>query len=347
MVIQVAVIGLGHQAVTDHIPAIMESKNHELTAVVDSNPEKIVQYSKEYNTSGFTFVTELLKNKKVDIAIVAVPHHAYLGIIKELAESKVHIIKEKPFATSPDEAMEIWNLIQTNKVFLGVTLQRRFNPIYQTFHQLKNRIGKIYSIEGRYTLNVSRLDDGWRSSKSASGGGALIDMGYHYIDLLVWYMGLPVSVMAMMTRGNRNGQIYDVEDTVHLMFDYKLNCNHEERTVGHFVISRNYSKKEESITVCGTDGIIELQRGQVRRLTPAGEEIESLQRSGGWPSAALDQLDFFTRAIQGHPDAQYDLTQHFQHVAIIQAAYESDRTGTTQNPQNFLKSLTKEVKNAE
>lgn len=95
-----------------------------------------------------------------DIAIVAVPHDAYLPIIKSLAKKHVHIIKEKPFATNMIEALEIHNVIKKYNVFLGIAVQRRFDPIFQSFLEFKRKIGKIFSIEGRYTLNIENLEHG-------------------------------------------------------------------------------------------------------------------------------------------------------------------------------------------
>ncbi len=261
-----------------------------------------------------------------------------MSVISTLVTAGKHIIKEKPFATSVAEARQLLQILRGGSSYLGVTVQRRFNPIYRTFHQLKRYIGKIYSIEGAYTMNVATLDEGWRASKDLSGGGALVDMGYHFVDLLIWYFGMPASVTARMTRGNRPGQKYDVEDTVHLLFDYHLEFQYDEKVVGNFVISRVYPEKQERVRVFGTNGVVEVSRGLVRRLDVNGKEIERLERQGGWPSAAVEQLDHFAEKIhQFVPGGLPDYTEHLQHVAVIEAAYESDRSGTSCHPSDILK----------
>lgn len=336
MKLRTVVIGLGRQITEDHLPAAVESDNYEVLAVCDSDSEKVSVCSEKYKLEGFLDIDEMLGKIKCDVAIVAVPHNQYLPIITKLAERRVHIIKEKPFSTSRDEALLIHRLVSEKKLFLGVTLQRRFNPIFQAFHQLKKRIGKIYSIEGCYVMNIAHLDEGWRASKDLAGGGVLIDMGYHYVDLLVWYLGLPTSITARLSRGNRVGQKYDVEDTVNLLFDYSLG-NHDEKVVGNFIISRVYPQKSEKLTVLGTKGIITIERGKIQRLDSCGAEIEMLERKGGWPSAAIDQLDYFAGVIVNKQYAGvYDYREHFKHIAIIEAAYESDRRSTSCNPKDFL-----------
>lgn len=336
MKLRTVIIGLGKQMTEDHLPAAMESDNYDVLAICDNDSERVNSYSSEYQLDGFSDIDAMLQKIECDVAIVAVPHNHYLPVIEKLAEKEIHVIKEKPFSTCRDEALKIHQLISKKNLFLGVTLQRRFNPIFQAFHQLKKRIGKIYSVEGNYVMNIAQLDEGWRASKDSAGGGVLIDMGYHYVDLLVWYMGLPTSVTARLSRGNRIDQKYDVEDTVNLLFDYSLG-NHDEKVVGNFILPRVYPQKSEKLTVLGTKGIISIERGKIQRLDSSGKEIEMLERKGGWPSAAIDQLDFFSDIIQNKQFAGvYDYREHFKHIAIIEAAYESDKKSTFCDPREFL-----------
>jgi len=336
MKLRTVIIGLGKQIVEDHLPAAVESENYEVLAVCDTNPERVNACCEKFHLEGFSDIDSMLQKIKCDVAIVAVPHNQYLPVITKLTEKGIHVIKEKPFSTCREEALMIHRLVSEKKLFLGVTLQRRFNPIFQAFHQLKKRIGKIYSIEGSYVMNIAHLDEGWRASKDLAGGGVLIDMGYHFVDLLVWYMGLPTSVTARLSRGNRIGQKYDVEDTVNLLFDYSTG-NHDEKVVGNFIISRVYPQKSEKLTVLGSKGIIAIERGKIQRLDANGNEIETLERKGGWPSAAIDQLDYFADIIKSRQFAGvYDYREHFKHIAIIDAAYESDKKSISCNPSDFL-----------
>ena len=113
---------------------------------------------------------------------------------------------------------------------------------------------------------------------------------------------------------------------------------YDEKIVGNFVISRVYPEKHERVRVFGTNGIVEVSRGLIRRLDISGNEIERLERRGGWPSAAVEQLDHFAESIrQFVPGDLPDYTEHLQHVAVIEAAYESDRTGTSCRPSDTLK----------
>jgi len=100
MRLKAAVIGLGKQSVDDHIPALMESNLYELKAVCDVDSERVNSIATQYDIGGFTKLDELLSVHTLDVVIVAVPHSHYLGIITQAAKQGIHIIKEKPFATS-------------------------------------------------------------------------------------------------------------------------------------------------------------------------------------------------------------------------------------------------------
>ena len=337
--LKIIVIGLGHQSLDDHIPAINESDKVELVGVVDIDKEVAMRIGGELGVPYGLNVEELLQklDSNPDCALVAVPHCNYLSVIETLATSKIHILKEKPFAVSVDDAKTIKRLIEDNNITLQVTLQRRFNPIFRSFRQLLGRIGKIHSIEARYTMNIARLDDGWRSSRSFSGGGALIDLGYHYIDLIVWYFGLPDSVTGKLSTGNRDGQIYDVEDTAFVDFSYNDAGHDSDRVLGSLIISRVYPDKSEVLVAYGSNGSVAVRRGQVVRRDINGDEVECLTRTGSWPSALVDQVDEFAENIRSGKHNGHVESRYLQQVAFVAATYQSADEHKSINPFDVYK----------
>ena len=334
------VIGLGKQSCEDHLPALVASSFYNLVAVVESDGKRLQEIAKQYGVPGFASLKAFLQSEisNPDVAIVAVPHNAYIPIITELANHKINVIKEKPFAINFAEAKEFKRLAEENSIRIFVTLQRRFNPIFTTFNQLVKYIGEIYSIEARYTMNIARLDKGWRAHKEVAGGGALIDMGYHFVDLLIWYFGLPNSINCKLSRSNRSKQIYDVEDTALVSFTYNEDGGDEKRILGNMLISRVYPAKEESLTVYGSAGSVQVQRGRLCRKDIDGNEIEILERQGSWPSAIIDQLEYFAKRIQHDEDIDDKVsTEYMEHIAFIEASYASNLDSCSHDPNDYLK----------
>lgn len=333
---RVGMVGLGKQA-DDHLPALRASDDFNLVGVCDVNEERTRLVAGQYGVPGYATFEQMLEEQKLDVVMLTVPHHAYLEYIRMAAAKGIHVIKEKPFAVSMDEAKQMVEIQHKFGIYIGVTLQRRYNPVFTTFPQLRRQIGRVFMVEGKYTYNIKDLSQGWRASKELAGGGALIDMGYHFVDLLVWYFGLPSFVYARLSRGNRPGQNYDVEDMADINIDYP-GLNSGERIIGNLIISRVYIRKEEFLLVHGTEGGILLERGQISRHDLDGNLIERLSREGGWPSAARDQLEAHGRRIVHHQlTVGNQLHEHLQHIAFIEAAYRSDLLNTPVSPADILR----------
>jgi len=251
-------------------PALLESEEAVLDSVCDLSPDKVQKMANDFKIDGFDCIDELLRKKKPEAAIVALPHNCYLPAIEKLARAGVHILKEKPFATTLEEGKAIHAIAAETNIKLMITLQRRFHPIYQAFQQLRTKIGRVFHFDARYTLNIHDMENGWRAKKNEAGGGCLIDMGYHSLDLLVWYFGLPESVYAKLGKKNREHQTYDVEDTCSLNLDYGKREDGSQ-LFGNLFVSRVFPIKEEKLTVLGTKGAIEVQRASITLLSGRNE----------------------------------------------------------------------------
>ena len=330
--LKVGIIGLGHQSLEDHIPAIKSSQDVELVGIVEIDKQKIKSFLKDNKDAKiYDNFDGLLKNQKPDFIIIALPHYLHFEITKKAILNKIHILKEKPFAISLTQARELRNLANKNNIQIAVTLQRRFNPIYSTFFQLIYKIGKPFYIEAKYCFYTDKPHEGWRGKKELAGGGCLIDMGYHIIDLLIWYFGLPDKIFAEMSCAAKEGIIYDAEDTAQVIFKYE-----KENVWGSLLVSRVIPPKQEYINVYGTRGIIHLERGRIDRYSQIGELQESLKREGGWPSAAQDQIEYFVKVIRGEKENISSPEFHLNHIAFIEAAYKSAEVKQYINPKSFL-----------
>ncbi|MEU8739026.1 Gfo/Idh/MocA family protein [Streptomyces halstedii] len=325
-----AVIGLGHQALDDHLPGLAGSRSAQLVAVCDTDPSKVAAQAQQHRVPGFTDIRSLLDDVHPDFAVVAVPHHAGREVIEACAAAGVHVMKEKPFATGPAEAAALVGLCDKAGIELMITVQRRFHPVYAAAVQLLEQIGQPYLVEGRYTFHCPDPAAGWRDRARLAGGGALMDMGYHLIDLLVWYLGLPDRVLADTSTAARPEANYDAEDTalVHLAYDSGL--------YGSLLISRSAGPKTEHLTVTGPGGAVMIERGRVRRLAPDGQLIESFTREPAWPSAATTQIDCFCRVLDGERTNPSGPSAHVAHAAFLAAAYASQAARMPADPKEYL-----------
>ncbi|MHA4820160.1 Gfo/Idh/MocA family protein [Streptomyces aculeolatus] len=325
-----AVVGLGSQAREDHLPALADCQFAELAAVCDTDRETAGGQAVAWRVPGYTHLEQMLAEVRPDFVIAAVPHHAGRQVIETCAAAGVHVMKEKPFATSPAEAADLAAACAKAGIELMVTVQRRFHPIYTAARQLLEQIGTPYLVEGRYVFRCPDPAAGWRGQRTLAGGGALMDMGYHLIDLLIWYLGLPDRVLADVSTAAAPHADYDAEDTalVHLSYD--------GGPYGSLLISRSSGPKSEELAITGTRGKVIVERGSVRRLDPAGQQIESLTRQPAWPAAAAAQIDAFCRVLDGTRTNPSPPETHRAHAAFLAAAYDSATTARPSDPKEYL-----------
>ncbi|MDO8498731.1 MAG: Gfo/Idh/MocA family oxidoreductase [bacterium] len=325
-----AIIGLGKQSTEDHLPGIINSQFAELVAVCDINTNLVSRVASQYKVKGYDSCQELLKKERIDFAIVAVPHDAYADIIPTLVKHKVHILKEKPFARNLREAIKFAKLIKNADLECMVTLQRRFNPIFNSFLQLKDQIGDLYFVDCRVTMFLEEPQSGWRGLSKTAGGGVILDLGYHMIDLIIWYFGLPDYIHAQFNVNNKNKKCHNVEDMAALLFCYKSGFH------GSLFISSHCPPKEQNIKLLGSRGLIQLERGSISRMSCCGEVMEKLTRENAWPAASTEQIDYFCRILNRERENYGGPEYHMKHMAFIEAAYRSQKQGSYISPKDLL-----------
>ncbi|MFI2608834.1 Gfo/Idh/MocA family protein [Kitasatospora sp. NPDC018619] len=325
-----AVIGLGHQALEDHLPGLLGSGRARLVAVCDNDPDVLRDRQKSFHVPAFTRATDLLDAVAPDFVIVAVPHHAGRTVIEECSARGVHVLKEKPFATSLAEARELAAICEAGQVELMVTLQRRFNPIYTSVLGLLDQIGTPFLIDGQYTFHADDPGAGWRGDLKQAGGGCIIDMGYHLIDLLIWYFGMPSRVIADFSATALPEAGYDAEDTAIIQLGYDTDL------YGSVLLSRWAAPKTEKLHVVGTRGSVLLTKNQVQRFDLGGTVVEELARPHAPASAATAQIDYFCRVLDGERPNTSGPEQHLAHAAFIASCYESKAAGRYIDPKEML-----------
>lgn len=323
-------VGLGGQATKDHLPGLAQCRLAELAGVCDVDAGRVAAVATAHRVPGFTDVARLLEKVRPDFAIVAVPHHAGREVIEACAERGVHVVKEKPLATDPHEAAELTALCAKTGIELMVAVQRRFHPVYPAALGLLERIGVPYLVEGRYTFHCPDPAAGWRGRVKLAGGGCLADMGYHLVDLLIWYLGLPDRITADISAAAAPGAEYDAEDTalVHLAYG--------SGPYGSLLVSRSAGPKSERLAITGPHGTLAVERGTVRLIDPAGRVVESLLREPLWPCPPAVLIDRFCRVLDGTAANPSGPAEHLPHAAFLAAAYVSAATARPVDPKEFL-----------
>lgn len=187
MKIKWGVIGCGGIAYRRTIPGLVLSENSELVAVMDTNPTAAENVKNEFGAKyAFTKEEDLLALDEIDAVYIATPVFCHKKQVMMAADAKKHILLEKPMGLTVEEAKEIRDYCTKAGVKLGVGLMMRFSSYHQAIKKLiaDGAIGDIVSMRAQLTCWYPEIEGNWRQDKTKSGGGALMDMGIHCIDLL-------------------------------------------------------------------------------------------------------------------------------------------------------------------
>lgn len=324
---RVALIGLGRQGTKIHLPLISNHPDLQLNAVVDIDSSRVKNVSQRFRVPGFASVEAMLSAKTgIDFAIVATSHNSHAGIVEKLAKSGVHILKEKPVTLSLEDYGKMKEVVASSSSILAVVSQRRFDPRYQLLKEKLGTLGAISKFEFLYTMNIKNLDRGWRARKEDAGGGALIDMGYHMVDLVIYLFGRPTSVQSVMANNGRLGEVYETEDTSMVLFKYQGEGESEcPGMIGIMNVSRTGYKKQEKIKVIGQEGSLVLTARSLKVFNNTQGTVEMLDFQVEKETAYKNQLNAFLDAIDkgDASDLPNEFGLHESHIETISAIYQA------------------------
>jgi predicted dehydrogenase len=219
----IAILGCGKVAHL-HANAIQNLSNAKLDAVWSRTKKTAERFAEQHETKAFDSISEMVKQAKIDLAIVCTPHPFHREPAIEAARAGAHVLVEKPLASTLEDADAIIKACKNAGVKLGVISQRRW---YAPVMRIKKAIeaGKI-SRPVFGTVNMlgwrdkSYYDaDAWRGTWKMEGGGVLVNQAPHQLDLLLWYMGEVEEVYGLWK--NLNHPYIEVEDTAVAIVKFK------------------------------------------------------------------------------------------------------------------------------
>jgi predicted dehydrogenase len=286
-------------------------------AFIQPHPsEALVLNAQKYNIPIYHDLDQALQYIKCDGAIISVPHHLHFFYTKQCLEHNMFVIKEKPFVINQEE-IDAYKKICGNKTpQLFVIVQRQFQQSFIEAKKYLNSLGKIFSFRYEYSLNLKNvITNGWRAKKSLSGGGALLDMGYHSIDILNAFFGIPLNYLAVSTYKTNIMKEESLEDEMFIVLSYPNDL------IGNIIISRYGSTKKEYLEIAGDDGILVITPNSYVVYDKMGSIIRQEQTS----SQKEDLLKMFLCYLNNINNIEYinnELKRHEENNVLISNIYK-------------------------
>lgn len=223
--INIAIIGAGGIALSNHMPGLGLCPDVKVTAVCDSDPATLERAKMSTGASiAETEWSEIVKRDDIHAVIICTPNHVHGPISIGAALSGKHVLCEKPISMSTAEACEMWRMAEMSCVRHMTAFTYRFVPAmrYMTHLVSQGAIGNPHH------FRVHRFQDwgvrplGWRQLKRFAATGEMGDMLSHRIDYAHLLVG-PIARLVAQTKllvNERGGRPADVEDWVALLADF-------------------------------------------------------------------------------------------------------------------------------
>jgi predicted dehydrogenase len=343
MTIRWGVIGCGGIADRRTIPeGIIAASGAELVAVQDALEERTTEVAEKYGVTGYATVEELLADDAVQAVYIATPTHVHHEQTVAAAAAGKHVLCEKPLALTTAECEASIAACADAGVKFGTNFMMRFHACHVKIKELidTGQLGTPVLGRAELTCWYPPIEGAFRQIPELGGGGALIDMGNHCIDLLEFFFGKVAQVTCLT--GNLV-QDYQTEDTAVVAMQF------ENGAVGMVdnlfnvpdAAARNmlevYGSKGSLVT-SGTIG--QDSSGSISAVLESGdEEYDAAQvRDGADPEEIItpEVSNMYEAAIQGFCEAIENDTEPpitgadglWSHK-VIDACYESAKTGKT------------------
>ncbi|MBQ9117193.1 MAG: Gfo/Idh/MocA family oxidoreductase [Clostridia bacterium] len=187
------IIGCGGIADRRTLPGMMSARNSEPYAVMDANFAVAERVKEKYDAKyAFSKYEDVLSLPEVDAVYIASPVFCHKEQAIAAAKAGKHILLEKPIGLDLAETEDVIAACKAAGVKLGVGFMMRYHAYHQAMKRViaDGRIGDIVSMRAQFTCWYPESENAWRQNKALSGGGALVDLGVHCIDLLQYISGL-------------------------------------------------------------------------------------------------------------------------------------------------------------
>ncbi|OUS69349.1 oxidoreductase [Paenibacillus sp. MY03] len=345
---KVGVIGVGGIFQAAHMEAWLEHPEAEVVAVCDIRKERAQEIAGKLGVSRvYTDYRDMLREGGFDIVDICTPNLYHSEIAIAALEAGYNTFCEKPDAVNPVEAQKMADAAAASGKLLMVMRNNRFNPNSQFLKRLADEggMGEIYT--GRCGWIRRRGipgKGGWFTTKELSGGGPLIDLGVHFIDLAMWIMGnpKPVSVTGAKYTKFANDTIadsvhssfgdrqedgtFDVEDlaTGFIRFDNGATLQIE------FSWASNIGEEMNFVELRGTKAGASLRNGKLGIYSEAAGQLTDtvpVIKGADQVKQHTENIKHFVDCLEGRAKPTITPEQGVDMIKILAAIYESAETG--------------------
>ncbi|MCX7993196.1 MAG: Gfo/Idh/MocA family oxidoreductase [Fimbriimonadales bacterium] len=276
-------MGLGHcRFLKEVVPET------ELTAVCDVHPQRAQAAGEQFGVPHFTSHEAMFESELIDAVLIATPHYGHAPVAVSALEHGLHVLVEKPLCVSVSDGDRMIDAARRSGKKFAVGYQHRFRPEVQAARRLIQQgvlgeVRRTLLITAWYRTQAYYDSGGWRATWAGEGGGVLINQAPHFIDLWLWFGGMPSRVW-----GQTRAALHDIEteDEAFALIEYPNGAH------GYLYATTNEEPGENLIEICGDEGKLRLHDWnlQVWKLKHPIRQF-TYQAEGMWDGIPAERIE--------------------------------------------------------
>ena len=288
----------------------------------------------------YTKAEDLLNNNEIEAVYVASPVAFHKEQIIQAAKAGKHILCEKPIAISFEESLQAYNSCRENNVLAAAGFMMRYHSLHKAIKQIiaEKKIGQIVSCRLQMSCWFPFIEGNWRQQFKNTGGGALMDMGIHCIDLAE-YM-LQDEIVGVTAFCDTKTFDYDIEDSANVMLKTKSGMV--------IYIDNNYNIPDDAassrIEIFGTSGSIvaegtvgQTDTGVLKCIYSNQQDYVALQQRETAETEIIEasnenlytkELESFSNSILDGTSEEVSMESAIRAQCIVEAAYDSSKNSS-------------------
>jgi predicted dehydrogenase len=344
--VKIGVIGTGSIA-RFHLEAYARHPDAEIVAVADRNLERARATAETFGARrAYADPAELLADPEVEAVSVCTWNDSHTPWAIAAIRAGKHVLVEKPMSRTPEEAAELQRVVEASDRILQVGFVRRHSPNAQVLKTFIDNgdLGEIYYARASLIRRAGN-PGGWFADKSISGGGPLIDIGVHVVDLCWYLMGSPTAVTVSANSYTRLGNRSNITTLPrYTVADYDPTTNTVEDMVNALVrfdngasmlLEASYSlhavRDSIDVSVFGDKGGAqlepELEIATERYGSIVNEVPQIASRTFEMDPGFRNEIANFVDAIRGRAPSVAPVAHGAEITRILAAIYASAEAG--------------------
>ena len=350
--LRVGIVGCGGIANGKHMPALKTVEDVEMVAFCDIIRERAEKAAAEYGVDGATVYEdykEMLAKEKLDVVHVCTPNNSHAPISIAAMEADCHVMCEKPMAKTVAQAKEMLDAHKRTGKKLTIGYQNRFKADSQYLKKacLRDDLGEIYFAKAHAIRRRAVPTWGVFLDEEAQGGGPLIDIGTHALDLTLWFMD---NYKVKSVKGSVFKKLGDQTETANAWGDWDPKEYTVEDSAFGFITMEDgatiilesswainmLDPLEAATTLCGTKAGADMRDGlRINKVEFNTQVVEKPDFNAGgvaFYDGAVEKPEYrearqWIDAIKNDTDPVVLPEQAFVVTQVLEAIYESAKTG--------------------